>query len=1028
MRFKLSANIICTALLLAITSSGITQEIKQPFQQKVQHHIRVELDDLRHVLVGTDSLVYQNNSGDTLRQLLFLVWPNAYNRGSVFSEQLLDRGDARLHQVSPTDKGEISGLVFRERGRALRWTAHEMQQDVIRVDLPSPLYPDSAIILHIMFRLQVPQGGVGPLGHSNTSYFLSHWFPRPARYQHDGWNVSSLQWKGWNTGEFSDFSVSVNLPRNYVVASSGQLYDEPVEEKWVKNINEKTRRVKRWGKREDAGFPGSVAKTKTIRMELQNASDFALCLDKRFHHLRDTLVLSGNDDTICIHMYFTAFEAEYWSKSMEQVKKALRYMINNVGPYPYRQFTVVQTYWHDHDETYPGMVRIGTVMAPYMLETAVFRQIAQHWFTAAMAMNSRTNPWIGYGLAAYYESRFHSDISDDTLTLQDVFADPALKTNLGGMKTTPLNHLPLLKLKYLSEDHQLPADLPVHYYSRNGFGKSVTRSAMAFRTLSEANGNQTFDAMMKGFYLKWMMGSPSPADFKTAMTDAFGKVEMAWFYNLLSSSSDPDLRLAGVKKVPEGYLLTIRNKLDLPVPYPVTASGASGARTTIWYPPHTGTVEILFPDATHSARVFALDDNATLPERFRSDNYIRTRGVFRKVEPVRVVPLAALPDPRATQISLAPVAGWNHSNGIILGIASYSNPILKPKTEYLLMPLYGLKNNSPAGVARIQHAWFPMNRLIGKVTTGLEVKQFGLENKLASGDAPPLHLSYSRIMPWVELQARKTDPVSDPTIRLTFRMMFISREEAKYDIANEWYIKDEAVQVLANEMTLRYRANRIYNPFNARISVLQMGKLLRFSTEENWMLSYPYPGKGFSIRAFTGIMLIPDEDAPFFAGFTTGGVAVNTKQLFRIHDPWFDHLYLARTDVPGMLRQHFYRTDGGFSRLTTVGNTNRWMFTLNMATTLPGKLPFQIYLDAGIFADDTEEHFFKGVFLYSSGVKFNVIRNVAEIYLPFTFFESKAFQEREQLNKLDLNYFQKIRFVLNLNALNPLDLPSRIRF
>ncbi|MFO7722198.1 MAG: hypothetical protein R6V49_03145 [Bacteroidales bacterium] len=1029
MILKLSARIIITGILLASAISLNAQVEQPPFRQKVEHHISVELDDIRHVLVGTDSLIYQNNSGDTLKQLYFHVWPNAYGKGSVLSEQLLSRGNAGLHLASPSQKGEITGLVFRNRGRALRWTTHELQQDIIIVDLPIPLYPDSMLNLNIMFRLQVPWGGMGSLGHSNTSYFLSHWFPRPAIYQHDGWRVSNLHWKGWNTGEFSNINVTITLPRNYVVAASGQLYDDPEEEKWVRNINEKTRRVKRWGKRESAGFPGSVAKTKTIQMAMQDAQDFALCLDKRFHHLRDTLILPDGADTIRIHLYFTAYEAEYWSKSMDRVKSALRFMIREAGPYPYHQFTVVQTYWYDQGETYPGLIRIGTVMAPYMLESAIIRQLAQHWFTAAMAFDGQQYPWTGYGLAGHYESRYLADFYGDTITLQDVFADPAVKINLGGMKTTPLNHLQLLKLNYLAGDVKQPSDLHVRQYSKRGFDMAVlTRSVMAFNTLAGSVGKDRFDAMIRGFYSRWMLDYPSPADLRAAMDEDFGVSETQWFFNLLSSSADPDFSMISSKRVSEGYMLAIRNKTDLQLPYPVTATAVSGAQHTIWYPPHQGTAEVLFPDPTHSVCSFTIDEKALMPERSKTDNTIRTKGLFRRTEPIRVVPVAALPDPKATQVNLAPVIGWNYANGFMAGIASYSNPIIRPKTEYLLMPLFGLRNSSPAGVARIEHKYFPPSGYLGKITFGMELKQYGVSNLLSNGDGPAIHLSYRRVMPWIELQARKKDPVNDPISRITFRMMLISRDQMEFNAEKDYFIQEKPDLNLANELIFRYRSNRILNPFNAKVSLLQMGKILRFSAEENWVVSYAFPGKGFSIRAFTGVMLIPVENAPFFAGFTTGGVAMNTRDFFNIHDPWYDHLYLARNDVPGILRQHFYRTDGGFSRMTTVGNTNRWMLTLNMSTTLPGRLPFQLFLDAGIFADDSKENFFQGMFLYSSGVKIDIIKNVAAVYFPFTFFESKAFDEREQLNKLDLNYFKKIRFTLNLNALNPLLLPSRIRF
>jgi len=128
-----------------------------------------------------------------------------------------------------------------------------------------------------------------------------------------------------------------------------------------------------------------------------------------------------------------------------------------------------------------------------------------------------------------------------------------------------------------------------------------------------------------------------------------------------------------------------------------------------------------------------------------------------------------------------------------------------------------------------------------------------------------------------------------------------------------------------------------------------------------------------------------------------------------------------------LFRYHRYVVDGGFRRGTTVGNNSRYMVTANITTTLPGPLPLHLFADAGIFADEVSPNGSGAIFLYSTGITLSLIRGIAEISFPFTFAESPAIGEREDLNFPDLKYHQKIRFVLNLHHLNPLTLPARVR-
>src|SRR6188768_1837420 len=70
------------------------------FQQKSDFVINVELDDKRHVLKGEETITYTNNSPDSLNELYFHLWPNAYrNDMTALANQLSKLGSNRFQMA-----------------------------------------------------------------------------------------------------------------------------------------------------------------------------------------------------------------------------------------------------------------------------------------------------------------------------------------------------------------------------------------------------------------------------------------------------------------------------------------------------------------------------------------------------------------------------------------------------------------------------------------------------------------------------------------------------------------------------------------------------------------------------------------------------------------------------------------------------------------------------------------------------------------------------------------------------------------
>jgi hypothetical protein len=58
-------------------------------------------------------------------------------------------------------------------------------------------------------------------------------------------------------------------------------------------------------------------------------------------------------------------------------------------------------------------------------------------------------------------------------------------------------------------------------------------------------------------------------------------------------------------------------------------------------------------------------------------------------------------------------------------------------------------------------------------------------------------------------------------------------------------------------------------------------------------------------------------------------------------DYLYDNIYLGRNETSGLLSRQMTNSDGGFKVLTFRGQTSEYLTTLNLNTTLPGKIPLR---------------------------------------------------------------------------------------
>lgn len=330
-------------VLLFLPLSLLAQSAASPyFQQEVNYKIAVALDDVHHSIAGDVSFEYINNSPDALPEIWVHLWGNAFkNRRSAFCKQKLRDGSDKFYFADDKDLGKYKNVNFSADGAQISWKFDPKNPDIAVLTLPKPLAPGGRVTIATPIWLKIP-ASFSRLGHVETSYQMTQWYPKPAVYDHKGWHAIPYLDQGEFYSEFGSFDVTLTLPENYVVGATGVL-QTPSEVAFLEQkVLESREKLRKGVDKKQDPFPASSPQMKTIRYTAEKAHDFAWFADKRFFVLKDTARLASGKTVACWAM-FSNSESDIWQKGAFYVRRSVEFYSDKVGEYPWPQATAVHS-------------------------------------------------------------------------------------------------------------------------------------------------------------------------------------------------------------------------------------------------------------------------------------------------------------------------------------------------------------------------------------------------------------------------------------------------------------------------------------------------------------------------------------------------------------------------------------------------------------------------------------------------------------------------------------------------------------
>jgi hypothetical protein len=648
---------------------------------------------------------------------------------------------------------------------------------------------------------------------------------------------------------------------------------------------------------------------------------------------------------------------------------------------------------------YPNITVIGESASAIQLETVIMHEVGHNWFYGILGSNERENAWMDEGINSFNEMRYIRTKYPGTKLTEILGRDSSFKF-LGLNKFSQYDQYNILYQMQARQNQDQPCQLHSEEFTGMNYGAIVySKTAVLMNYMYHYMGEKEFDEAMHFYFEQFKYKHPQPEDLRKTL-EYFTEKDLSWFFDdLIKTTKKLDYKICKSKQLEDGsWEITIKNKGEIAGPLPVMGIHHNKLRGEVWCDGFKGKKTIYFPPSEIDQ--FVIDYRRALPEFNPGNNYIRTRGILKKQEKLKLRWIGGLEEPGKKNYYYTPIAGFNEYNGIMFGMAAYNHMVFRKKIEWDLAPMYALNTADPNGFAKIQINFFP-KKLFQEINIAVSARRFSYLTR-------PKELAYHKIHPFIAILFKKKKMNSIWSHGLSVHGHYINAEQVSYrklsgDTVYTPYIYSKD-QWFGEVQYFLQSKHRLY-PW--KLDLLLQGTNNMSKVNLQYTLDIAVNSKkSISLRVFAGTFIDDTQSGPYRYRLT--GIKGNQDYLF-------NDLFIGRSETQGLWNQQFSESDGAIKVPSYLGQSNSWLCAVNIKSPTIYKIPVFIFADAGTCDGRS---LLNDKFIFDVGLGVRIFKDVFEIYVPFAY--NKDIQNEMLTN--NRKFYENIRFTLNLNKVQPLDL------
>lgn len=567
--------ILCASVI--ITLVVFSEEAFSLVPSEIQYRINVSLDVEQKILYGEEVIFYTSGADIPLHALYLHVYPNVFRgRNSTAGQEAEEKlRDYTLAHSRNKDLGYIGIDSLRVNDKASEFS---VDGTVMRIDLSTPLMPRDTIVIKMDFQVKIPKVAFR-FGYTGKHFTIAQWYPKIAVYDEEGWHPDEYHLIGEFYGDFASFDVSISLPQDYYVGSTGYLVQSINGDNNMPLISEdenagNSEKIDKNRNRE----AGEKTPTKTLMFHAEKVHDFAWVASPDY--VRKEAEWSG---TLVRALVFKRDSKKGWKNLLTYSLDAIKFYSEQIGEYPYRNLTVVEAYTGGAGGMeYPTLSMIDPgANTPFMriLEFVTVHEICHNWWYGMVASDELNDAWLDEGFTEYFTVRY----AEWKYEKGDVFDLPKwvpLKIEMPYATEQEWSYL-----QYARSGRDRIVAEPVYMLDDHMMYGAITYSkgSKILDMLNYVIGDSLFSEFIKSYFSQYRFKHPTIQDVIEVAEQTSGQ-QLDWFFDQwLYTTKKCDYAVGSIsrEKTNGGEFITrveIKREGEIVMPVEVEAVLANGGR------------------------------------------------------------------------------------------------------------------------------------------------------------------------------------------------------------------------------------------------------------------------------------------------------------------------------------------------------------------------------------------------------------------------------------------------------------------
>lgn len=539
------------------------------WQNHADYVISVCLDTAVKKIYGRESVIYYNDSPDTLNNIVIRLYQNRYKMGAVRDMEV---NPGNIHEGMELDTMIINGkgILINSEGVISNGTN-------LSIPLENPLPPKSKLSLNCKWNYKIPiEPEFRRTGYyKDNAWFIGYFYPQIAVY--DDMEISP-DMKGWDYmlfhrgiqefyNDFNNYQVSIEVPEGFYVWATGVLTNakEVYSKSLLKKIDIACNTDKIVHIISNENLNDNLLIGNIWKFEASKVTDFGFGTAQNY--LWDGTSISIDDRKVFVDAAYHP-ESKFYLQVVDIAKKTIKYTSE---VFPRVQFP------YNHATTFNGMLRGGMEFpmiannsdrndSAFMILMS-FHEICHNYLPFMMGINEKRYHFIDEGLTEFFTVNF----------LWDEFKIDFHNNSINSDKPIGIFN-DYNELFFSTQDNSSLFNSYAQIDENNVHYQYLVKPVVPYMLFMDMIGEDKFKFALSEFVKRWKGKHPTPFDFFYTMNNVLNE-NFNWFWNAwFLDFGYPDL---GIEMHDNNIIVKRMNARALPLPIHLTIEYLNGTSLTI---------------------------------------------------------------------------------------------------------------------------------------------------------------------------------------------------------------------------------------------------------------------------------------------------------------------------------------------------------------------------------------------------------------------------------------------------------------